>query len=515
MERKTTSSTALQLFSILLTVLIVASCSVIGKRISGDDYFNQKNFYKATLEYEKEILKLPKDSVYRKAHISFQLGESYLQANNLQLAEKWYREAVSYGVLPFAKIGYGDVLKRNGKYYQAIEIFEEYKEEEDNPDIARANFAILGCNRALEWMNDPMKEYEIRTPKYLNTQYSDYAPSYYGNNVVFSSHRKKATGATVYGWSGEKFSDLYIAKLNGEGHAKMPLPLGIEFNVNSKFHEGASSFSSDSSEIFFTRCGTQNKLNIDYCQIYQSVQLDNNLFTLPKRVQLFSDSSIFNIGQPSLSEDGKKLYFSSEVPNKGYGGKDIWVAHRVGKEWSEPINLGPAINTPGDEMYPFIHKDGKLYFSSNGHIGMGGLDIFEAVKFGNRWRIRNMKYPLNSGADDFALSLQDSEVLNESGYYVTNGFYTSTRKGGEGSDDIYGVTMLRDAFYFLNVVIYEKVHYDENDPTSRVIDYAPLEECNVQIYANDTLVEIAKTDESGVIRYKLRHQPIRLTFLLW
>ena len=172
--------------------------------------------------------------------------------------------------------------------------------------------------------------------------------------------------------------------------------------------------------------------------------------------------------------------------------------------WSDPINLGAEINTQGDEMYPFMHTDGKLYFCSDGHIGMGGLDIFEAEKKGNEWIIYNMRYPLNSGADDFGLVLKSDELLDESGYYVTRGFFTSTREGGVGGDDIYGFSMTKDAFYFLNVEVYEKILQNENDPSSRVVDYSPLGDATIEIYEDETLVERAASGPDGKIRYKLK-----------
>jgi peptidoglycan-associated lipoprotein len=234
--------------------------------------------------------------------------------------------------------------------------------------------------------------------------------------------------------------------------------------------------------------------------LYYSKRNSDGTFEEPQLMNLFQDTAKFNVGQPSLSSDGYKLYFSASVPHKGYGGKDIYVCERINDQWSIPENLGPEINTPGDESFPFAYKDDMLYFSSNGHIGMGGMDVYEARKKGRKWEIRNMQYPLNTGADDFGLVLQDTEILSESGYYVTRGFFSSSRKDGLGSDDIYGLRMRKDAFYFLNVVVLEKVLMNPDDPKSKVIDLAPVRNTKVQIYANDTLVEIGKTNESGILR---------------
>lgn len=492
-------------FNVCVLALALYACPSGGKEVvTAEVKMATQNYADAAKDLKEEYLNIPKDSIKRKAKVSFLLGECYKLSNSLQEAEKWYKEAISYDIIPEAKYGYADVLKRNGKYYQAIEVFQEFLDE--NPEQKhRADHAIYGCNLAIDWMNEPSSEYDLYKPQGFNSEFSDYAPSFFGNQLVFSSHRASNTGVQVYGRTGEKFSDIYISKLDGEGKPQPPLLLDEKtFNINTKSHEGASSFSSDSSEIFFTRCGDEDKIGIDYCELYYSKRNSDGTFEEPQLMNLFRDTAKFNVGQPSLSSDGYKLYFSASVPHKGYGGKDIYVCERINDQWSIPENLGPEINTPGDESFPFAYKDDMLYFSSDGHIGMGGMDVYEARKKGRKWEIRNMQYPLNTGADDFGLVLQDTEILSESGYYVTRGFFSSSRKDGLGSDDIYGLRMRKDAFYFLNVVVLEKVLMNPDDPKSKVIDLAPVRNTKVQIYANDTLVEIGKTNESGILRYKLR-----------
>lgn len=491
--------------NLCILAVILHACPAGSKEVvTAEVKMATQNYADAAKDLKEEYLDIPKDSVRRKARVSFLLGECYKFSNDLQEAEKWYKEAIAYDIIPEAKYGYADVLKRNGKYYQAIEVFQEFLDE--NPEQKhRADHAIYGCNLAIDWMNEPSDEYDLYKPQGFNSEASDYAPSYFGNQLVFSSHRESNTGVQVYGRTGEKFSDLYISKLDGDGKPQPPLLLDNKvFNINTKSHEGASSFSADSSEIFFTRCGDDDKRGIDYCELYYSNRNPDGSFNEPELMNLFRDTSKFNVGQPSLSSDGFRLYFSANVPHKGYGGMDIYVCQRINGQWSVPENLGPEINTPGDESFPFAYKEDILYFSSDGHIGMGGMDIYEARKKGRKWEIRNMQYPLNTGADDFGMVLQDTEVLTESGYYITRGFFSSSRKDGLGSDDIYGVRMRKDAFYFLNVVVLEKVLMNPDDPKSKVIDLSPVRNTKVQIYANDTLVEIGKTNESGILRYKLK-----------
>ena len=151
------------------------------------------------------------------------------------------------------------MLKRSGKYYQAIDAFNEYIDQEGS-DKNKANIAVLGCKLAMEWMNDAADDYDVFPIEALNTEFSDYAPSYNGNNVVFSSHRKKSSGAVVYGWNGEKFSDVFTAPLDGEGMPGEVITFDKNNLINTKYHEGASAFSADTNYIYFTRCGSDKVL---------------------------------------------------------------------------------------------------------------------------------------------------------------------------------------------------------------------------------------------------------------
>lgn len=484
----------------LIFLVIISFGSSCSRKMTGDVAFQKKMFAKAIKLYSKDLETATGDTAA--AVLAFKIAESYRNANQIVDAGKWYKEATKYGMNVESFYYHAEMLKRTGKYFQAIDAFNEYIERE-GADKNKANIAVLGCKLAMEWINEPAQDYVVAPVQEINTEFSDYAPSYMGDKLVFSSHRKKSSGAVVYGWNGEKFSDLFMAKLDGEGNPGIVNTFDRTNIINTKFHEGASSFPSDTSEIYFTRCGSDKELEIEYCKIFRSKRLPDGKWGPAQLVQLYGEHDTFNIGQPSISPDGQYLFFSTDLP-QGYGGKDIYYCEKKMGMWGSPINMGPEINTQGEDMYPCMHTDGKFYFCSDGHIGMGGLDIFEAERKGDQWQIYNMKYPLNSGADDFGLVLRNDEILDESGYYVTRGFFTSTRKGGMGCDDIYGFSMVKDAFYFLNVEVYEKVLQNEADPNIRVVDYTPLSGATIEIYGDEMLVEQALSGDDGKLRYKLK-----------
>jgi len=479
--------------------------------MTGDSAFNKKLYAKAIKLYSKDLETVSGDTA--SAAIAFKIAESYRNANRISDAQRWYKESIKYGMNDEAFFFYADMLKRSGKYYQAIDAFNEYIER-PTADKTKANIAVLGCKLAMEWVNEPSTDYVVESSPELNTEFSDYAPSYMGDKLVFTSHRKKSSGAVIYGWNGEKFSDFFITDIDGDGKPGIVTSFDRSNIINTKYNEGTSTFTPDTSEIYFTRCGSDKQFEIQYCKIFRSRKKADGTWEPAQIVQIFTDidnsltdiilrDDTFNIGQPSISSDGKFLYFSTDR-HGGYGGNDIYYCEKKLGMWGSPINMGPEINTQGDEMYPFRHIDGKFYFCSDGHIGMGGLDIFEAEEKGDEWQIYNMKSPLNSGADDFGLVLRNDEILDESGYYVTRGFFTSTRDGGVGGDDIYSFSMVKDAFYFLNVEVYDKVLQNASDPNSRVVDYSPLSNATIEIYGDETLVERAVSAEDGKLKYKLR-----------
>jgi len=298
------------------------------------------------------------------------------------------------------QLTYGRVLKQNEKYKEAIEAFDVYMEEESyGQNIARAerNSAL----KALQWSksNTNIKIYSLDN---INSSASDFAPVLYKNDqLVFTSARREATGEDIYDWTGEKFGDIFVAKKKDK-HS-FGDPSGFSNIINTKYYEGTVAFSSDYNEIFYSYCPVVDVPQTSFCQIYNRRFIGGG-WTDAKLVEIFEDTA--NIGHPFLTADRQELWFSTDFEG-GFGGKDLYyVKKQKDGSWSPAFNAGRKINTPKDEMYPHIDAEGTLYFASNGHGGMGGLDIYSASfdQKRKRWtKVKNMRYPINSGADDFAL----------------------------------------------------------------------------------------------------------------
>jgi len=303
--------------------------------------------------------------------------------------------------------------------------FEKYKSFKPNDE--RASIGIQSCVFALDALENPTK-YEV-VPFQYNSNAADYAPSFGSrdyNVLFFTSSRDGSVGKGTDGFSGDKYTDLYSVKRDRKG--KWTRPVAFPEPMNTKNHEAATSLNGRGNEMYFTRCDQNSKSKpVPTCEIYYSKKKGKG-WTSPVLVSLPYDS-VSSFGHPSISENGKLLYFSSDMKG-GFGGKDIWVVKKEKRdEWSEPINLGEEINTEGDELFPFIHEDGSLYFSSNGLVGMGGMDIFRAEfdSENNLRSVSNMKSPINSPNDDFGIIFEGKKE---------RGYFSSNRVGSKG-DDIY------------------------------------------------------------------------------
>jgi peptidoglycan-associated lipoprotein len=330
---------------------------------------------------------------------------------------------------------YAEMLKANGNYDEAIVQYTAYKEKE--PKDTKAALGIESCNLAKEWMKNPSK-YEVKWEKKINSKEDDFAPAYADktqSSIIFTSDRPAAFGKDLDNWTGMEFSDLFFARKDRKGEWGNPTPSDASEILNTKANEGSGQFNSRYTMLYFTRCWNELRRK-NGCGIYKVNRMGQNSWGEPEKVELGGDSSSV-YGQPSVNSDESVIYFAAELTG-GYGGKDIWMVSRKGgkgkgkaRDYGSLTNLGPKINTPGDEMFPFIRNDSILYFSSNGHKGMGGLDIYRAVSDSGKFKTdaENMRYPINSFADDFSIVF-NPEAPEE-------GYFSSNRPGGKGRDDIY------------------------------------------------------------------------------
>jgi len=431
--------------------------------------------YFEAIDFFKDAYSKTRDRDERNEYV-FMVAECYRLTNNPRSAEPWYKRISGRdNARPEATYWYAQTLKKNGKYEEALEAFEEYRQIV--PSDARADLGIRSCELAIEWMESP-QPYEVEEVKDLNSRESDFCPVYarddYGM-VYLTSSRDESTGKRDHGATGENFSDIFESRLDKKERWSTPLPVT---DLNTEFEDGAVSFTSDFREIYFTRCEMGKRENKG-CEI-MTARRNENGWSQPERLDILPDSLV--AAHPAISPDGLTLYFVSTLSD-GYGGKDIYKVTRssANDSWSRPRNMGPEINTTGDEMFPYVRHNGTLYFASNGHIGMGGLDIFKAEpQPDGRWLVDNMRYPVNSNADDFGISFQGD---NESG------LFSSSRKG-RGNDEIYSFLMPPLRFSVTGLV--------KDEETGE-----PIPEAVVQMIASDGTTVRDNTGESGEFRFML------------
>jgi peptidoglycan-associated lipoprotein len=378
------------------------------------------------------------------AAILFKIGECYRQISVSAQAELWYKKAINKGYQdPVVFLYLAEAKKMNQKYAEAKEEFKKHKEQV--PSDRRGEDGIKSCDMALKWLENG-NGYQVENMKFFNSRQSDFAPMYAAddyNTVYFTSSREAASGKSVNAVTGESFTDLFVSKLDRKNVWSQPVP--VDGEINTGFDEGMCSFSSDYRTMYFSRC-KNDKNKVWGCQIL-STQLVSGAWSKARVIDIANDSVV--IAHPAISPDNLTLYFVSDMQG-GQGGKDIWKVSRKSADdgWGMPENLGSGINTSGDEMFPYIHSDGTFYFSSNGHIGMGGLDIFKATNDEGRWEVENMGYPINTYADDFGITFQNDK---EQGFFSSN---RTTR----GDDDIYVFTLPPLTFTLAGLIVDEKTN---------------------------------------------------------
>ncbi len=412
-------------FVLLFSVLSVYSQKGITTR--PDKAFEAGKYYEAIDLYKLAFGKT-KDKTLR-GEITFKTAECYRMLKDFDQAELWYMKAIKKDFMgPVAILYLADAMRANGKFVEAKEQYGIYKKFV--PDDIRAINGEKACDLAQEWIANPTR-YKIENMYYFNSKESDYSPTYGSSNykmILFTSSRESTNGDKISKVTGQKYTDIFKTRVDRKGKWSEPEPLGND--VNTEYDEGSPSTNKKCNTLYFTcfKEGEDGKMS---CKIYEAKK-DGIEWIDVKPVDIVSDSIV--AGHPAISADEKTLIFVAQMKG-GQGGKDLWKVTRSsdGGKWSEPVNLGSDINTAGDEMFPFIHEDGTLYFSSDGHLGMGGLDIFMAIEqSAGSWKVENMKVPLNSTADDFGITFEES---------MERGYFSSNRPGGKGDDDIYQFTL--------------------------------------------------------------------------
>lgn len=397
---------------------------------AGDEAFENQLYRDAAEKYKKGFKKLK--SQEDKIDVSFKMAESYRLTNELRRAKAQYNRLIRYKAhmaKPEIVLRYGQVLLMLEEFKEADLQFQVYDSlVGDDPQAKIAVESIKFARRSLE---NP-KNYTLENIKKINSKFDDFSPCYQDNNyqsIYFTSTREESFGKDIDGWTGEDFSDLYYAKIDRTGEWSKPELVDEDEIINTKGNEGQSTFNSRFNRMYFTRCFTSPDRPCG-CLILESKR-SGRTWEDPEVIDLGSDSSHV-VGHPAISEDERTIIFAADF-ERGYGGKDLYIATRESKldKFGRPVNLGPIINTKNDEMFPFLRNDTTLYFSSNGHVRLGGLDIYQIIIKGDTVFSQpvNMGFPINSPADDFGIIFDPNQ--QEAGYL------SSSRPGGRGGADIY------------------------------------------------------------------------------
>ncbi len=465
---------------IILSFPILINLHLYGqskKSAEAEAKFNAAEYFDAVELYKKAYNTIT--DKMSKADILYKIATCYRLMNEPLKAELWYNKSIGKGIKdPMAVYYLAQMQKENVKYEEAKESFKKFSELV--PDDPRGKDGVRSCELALKWMDNP-NGYVVENMKFFNSKQDDYCPTYANPDysvVYFTSSRKGTMGTTIHGGTGQFFADIYVSKMDKKGVWSSPVP--VPGTINTEADEGATSFSKDYKTMYFTRCEKIKNKNSG-CRIY-SVESKGDGWGKEKLVNIVANDTIV-IAHPAISPDDLTLYFVSDMPG-GEGGKDIWKVTRSNKgdDWSKPVNLGPQINTSGDEVFPYVHPDGTLYFSSNGLPGMGGLDIFKATqKEDGTWKVENLEFPINSHADDFGIVFQSDKE---------KGFFSSSRNL-HGDDDIYAFSLPPLKF---DIII--SVHEEKTDK--------PLADVNIKTISSDGLSIDSKTDKTGTYHLNLK-----------
>ena len=370
------------------------------------------------------------------------LAESYLKTGDYFNAEKYSGEVAQSDKSNSEDIyNYASVLKINKKYDEADTWMNKFYQLEQGD--SRAKMFVQNKGIINDLLND--REQFIIKNLGINMSAQDFGTSYYGKDqVVFASTRPSAKlFKRIWNWNELPFLDLYVADIQ---RTQLENVKQFKKKFNKKYHEGPASFDKTGNFMAFTLNNYENKSKdgVVKLQIYTSEKKGKKW---QEPVSLNFNNSEYSVGHPALTEDGEIMYFASNMPG-GFGGTDIYISKRNDDgTWNEPVNLGKPVNTEGNEMFPFIHKNGILFFASDGHPGLGGLDIFMTKKSENEWlQPQNLGVPVNSNFDDFAFIIDD---ITESG------FFSSNREDGKGNDDIYSFKLVKKLSF--DIIIQGKV----------------------------------------------------------
>ncbi|MCC9167353.1 OmpA family protein [Pontibacter harenae] len=494
---------------VLLFVLLSFSQEALAQKTDkalkeADELYNSFS-YSLALERYKQIL----ENGEPKLEVIQRIANSYRLMNNSREAEFWYAQVVSFpGADPSDLYLYAEAAKRNGNYGKAKDLFLEYSKKVP-VGAAQGLKMAASCDTALAWIAAP-EPYKVQKQEKLSSDGADFSPVKFSGGLLFASDRLADKGQNArFGWTGNGYVQLYHATALTDSTYATPKPLPAV--INTDYHNGPGAYLEKEQTLYFTRThsvkkGTK-KANTDPTSwfkgsgsggayinrlgIYTSVREGEDKWGKAKAFK-YNNTNEYSVGHPAITSDGNMLYFSSDMPG-GLGETDIYycVLNEDGS-WSEPVNAGKVINTPGRESFPSIGADGNLYFSSDGHIGMGGLDVFRAVGIHKDWTaVENLKYPINSSHDDLGISMDSTG---------RKGMISSGRQTQNGFDDIYSFTEVRVPCTLFGKTI-ERLAIAGTDKKREI----PVDNVLLQLFEenNGTLKEI-KSDANGNFVFQVK-----------
>ncbi|MBK6550000.1 MAG: carboxypeptidase regulatory-like domain-containing protein [Flavobacteriales bacterium] len=434
-------------FGLVLLVLLLLPALLPAQKLKermADRYSEVFDYPKVAAIYEDLVA-----SGKAEASDMRRLALAYRKMGQPAKAEATYLKLMGTGTqTPDDVFAYAEQLRANGKYPQALEWYATYAtlRPEDPRVVGYLNNTAVFDRLMRDSASATVRSLPINSPQ------ADLGPGVMEELLLFASARGDGVGGhRTYAWDDQPFLNLYSALLKGEIAEE---PLVMRKDVNSRYHDGVGSFDSTSNRLYFTRN------NFYYGSLDKNERGELNLgifytdvitgeFGQPEWGSLIPfdhNDPEYNYGHPSISPNGAKLFFVSDRPG-GHGGTDVWYCEKLGSQWGAPINMGPEVNSAGNEMFPYLHRDSTLYFASSGHAGLGGLDLFYArLTKAGPGRVFNMGYPMNTRFNDHGLVF-----IND-----TTGFFVSDREGGQGSDDIYGCTVRPPTVYIAGVVVDEE-----------------------------------------------------------
>lgn len=411
----------------LLVLLTLASCGNADRTLRrADAALALGEYYEAANLYKRAYSQLPAKERRRRGEVAFSMAEAYRRCGGVARALGGYRNAERLGLTDtLTLLRAGDMSRSMGDYRGAERLYTEYLKRFPGDEAATAG--IAACREA-PGIKETGSAYTVKGERLFSSSRSDYAPAYMGTEaeqIYFTSTRSQATGDELSGITGMKAGDLFFAKKDEKGAWKRPEPVE---GVNTEYDEGACAFSPDGQTMYLTICRTDPQYP-RMAEIWTSRRTEAK-WSKPEALKLTADT-LSSYAHPAPSPDGRWLYFVSDMPG-GMGGTDIWRVAMDGHGIGAVENLGPEINTAGNEMFPAFRPSGELYFSSDGRVpSLGGLDLYRATEdtLTDHWRVTHLPAPMNSAGDDFGITF---EGLHNRGY-----FSSSRTTGGRGWDKIF------------------------------------------------------------------------------